>query len=393
MNEQTGWVEILSNNEAEALWNKLFRLVSRHSSIRTLLDTGKNGHDRLSDMFADVTQDLFLKLHQKDRWQHYLTAGYSNSDVEHELYHIEIPNMVSLLLRERYPEAYRLARRISTLLQTRNEFRLYPRSTANGDSPQNGKMTLKVYGLRAWADDKTRKPYQNMQELIKDVSCRVRDRRRAGRGSSSQIIVSNTELTRLLVEIFKAMDSPADVRLVRTLVMSKLPIEDSRFVSIDAALTPNDDSDSEPKVDLADLRPTPEQALLESESTRMVEMLASELLDKMRESVRNKPNRYRLLARVAWHCYFDMTSPSQTSIAARMGISNSLVSHYRKLFDSVIRQVQLEASQYTPFLHAFSIRLENSISEPADVSANVSLNHDAWPGQRCGAAFAAIAAR
>jgi hypothetical protein len=365
MSEQSnGWAEIISNNDSEALWTRLFKLVSRHSSIRSLVNSGRVTHDRLQDMYCDITQDLFLKLHKKGRWEHYRTAGYTHADVEHELYHIEIPNLVSLILRERHPEAYRMARRISNLLQTRPEFQRYRRPAVPGQSERRGKLTLKVYGLAQWPEDKALKPHQTMSEMAIEVPCRGRDRRRAGRGSSSQIIISNSDLTQLLIEVLTAIDSPADIRMLRALVLSKLPIEDSRFVSIDAALAPDGVSDPEPiKVDLTDHRPTPEQVLLENESRHQVEQIAVELLVKMRQVVRNKPGRYSRLARVAWHCYFDRTSPSQTSIAKQIGISNSLVSHYRKLFDTVIRDVQLDAGQYTSFLHAFIAGLEKSISE------------------------------
>jgi hypothetical protein len=307
-----------------------------------------------------------LKLHRKNRWRHYVDAGYSNAEIEHELYHIEIPNLVSLLLRERYPEAYRMARRISNLLQTRPEFRRHAGPRNSSRSSADGKLTLRVYGLAEWPTDKALKPFQNIEELIKEVPFRGRDRRRAGRCGSSQIIISNSDLTELMVEIFMAVDSPLDVRIIRSLVLSKLPIEDTRFVSIDAALSPDDISDPEPlRVDLPDARPTPEQQLIESESALQVEAIAVELLNKMREVVRHKPNRYRKLARVAWHCYFDLSSPSQTAIANTIGISNSLVSQYRKLFDSVIQDVRLGSGEYIPFLHAFSKSLEMSIRETA----------------------------
>jgi hypothetical protein len=360
------WVEILVDNNAEALWTKLFKLVSRHSSIRSLLNSDRVARARLQDLHTDFTQDLFLKLHRKNRWRHYVDAGYSNAEIEHELYHIEIPNLVSLLLRERYPEAYRMARRISNLLQTRPEFRRHAGPRNSSRSSADGKLTLRVYGLAEWPTDKALKPFQNIEELIKEVPFRGRDRRRAGRCGSSQIIISNSDLTELMVEIFMAVDSPLDVRIIRSLVLSKLPIEDTRFVSIDAALSPDDISDPEPlRVDLPDARPTPEQQLIESESALQVEAIAVELLNKMREVVRHKPNRYRKLARVAWHCYFDLSSPSQTAIANTIGISNSLVSQYRKLFDSVIQDVRLGSGEYIPFLHAFSKSLEMSIRETA----------------------------
>jgi hypothetical protein len=251
-------------------------------------------------------------------------------------------------------------------------------------------MTLKVYGLREWPEDKARTPYQTMQDTIKDVPCRTRDLRKAGRGGSSQIIISNSDLKELTVEIFRAIGSPVDIRVLRNLVISKLPIEDSRFVSIDAVLTPDGYSSPAPlKVDLTDVRPTPEQILLENESTQQLEVIAAEVLDKMREAVRNKPKRYSRLTRVAWHCYFDNSSPSQTSIAKQIGISNSLVSHYRKLFDTVIRDVELDAGQYTPFLHAFSTRLERSLIETPFVRDKIKQKPATSAAPQYSTAFAA----
>src|SRR6185369_14872488 len=170
MNNRTlGWVEILEQNDAEAVWTKLFKLVSRHSSIRSLIDTRSVTHQP-QDLFVDITQDLFLKLHRKQRWQHYLDAGYRNEEIDHELYHIEIPNLVSLMFRERHPEAYRLARRISNLIQTSPEFRRFPGPLAQTSPNRKGKMALRVYGLREWSQDKTIRPYQEMHQQIADVS-------------------------------------------------------------------------------------------------------------------------------------------------------------------------------------------------------------------------------
>ena len=360
-NRTLGWVEILEQNDAEAVWTKLFKLVSRHSSIRSLIDTRSVTHQP-QDLYVDITQDLFLKLHRKQRWQHYLDAGYRNEEIDHELYHIEIPNLVSLLFRERHPEAYRLARRISNLVQTSPEFRRFPGPQTNPN--RKGKMALRVYGLREWAQSKPIRPYQEMHQQIADVSVRIRDRRKAGRGGDSHIIISNADLTALLVEVFTAIDSPADVRILRSLVMSKLPIEDSRFLSIESTLSQDTIEPQPTRIDFADQRPTPEELLLETEKLQQAEVLSVEVLEKLRSAVRNKPNRYDRLARVAWHCYFDETSPSQTSIARMIGISNSLVSHYRKMFDDVVRDVELDEGQYLPFLHSFGTVLEKSILSP-----------------------------
>ena len=91
--------------------------------------------------------------------------------------------------------------------------------------------------------------------------------------------------------------------------------------------------------------------------------VADETLKKLRVAVRNQPARYWRLVNVAWHCYFNHASPSITDIAKVIGISSSQVTYYRNLFDSVVRDVQIDADQYVPFLHYFCIRLRQSISE------------------------------
>ena len=42
----------------------------------------------------------------------------SDAEIEAEISQIELTNMLTAELRKRYPESYRLARRISTLIQT-----------------------------------------------------------------------------------------------------------------------------------------------------------------------------------------------------------------------------------------------------------------------------------
>src|SRR5262245_46677378 len=120
-----GWIDILSKNDDQALWTSLYGIISRHAAVRMLCGPHGASLDGLKDVYSDLTQDLFLRLFQKDRLRSYLDRGYTDKEVEQELYRIEVPNLVSHLQRERYPESYRLARRISDLLQTQREFQLY----------------------------------------------------------------------------------------------------------------------------------------------------------------------------------------------------------------------------------------------------------------------------
>jgi hypothetical protein len=351
-NKNRGWIEILKANDNEALWNKLCGLIAKHSSIRLLYS-----HDELTggsrhEIYGDLTQDLFLRLLEKNRWQYYLDNGYTSERIEQELNRIEVPNYVSVLQRDRYPEAYRLARRISELIKTRREFRLYSipsytDSAARNESARpNRKMVLQVYGLSWWSADKPAGYDGDLLERIKDVPCRLRDLRRMGRGEGAQIVISNEELLQLIVDIFVAVDTPLAIRQMRALVMSKLAIEDSRLVSLDASLPSPGEEAGLPRLDLPDDRPTPLDALLAKEAQRGIERIVEMLLQKMREAVRNKPSRFQKLVHIAWRCYFDPASPSQGAIAREMQISDSLVSHYRAIFDSFVQNLNLCIDDY-----------------------------------------------
>ena len=74
---------------------------------------------------ADLTQELFLELFQKQRFDHYADNEYSSTDIENELARIEVPNLVGARLRKRYPESFRMARRVSSLLKESSRFRRF----------------------------------------------------------------------------------------------------------------------------------------------------------------------------------------------------------------------------------------------------------------------------
>ncbi|MBI3652035.1 MAG: hypothetical protein HY231_13525 [Acidobacteria bacterium] len=363
-NHSDDWIHIISRGDAETLWSKLFHIVSRHSAVRSLGASRDLSWESLKEMCCDLTQDLYLKLQEKDRWQFYINVGYTHERVEHELYDIEVPNLVSRLLRERHPESYRIARRTSNLLMTKKEFRCYSRpaltKSATSSRP-TGKMALQVYGLAEWPADMPVKAPQHLHEMMKEVAFRKRDTRRAGRGSSSQVVISNPELTQLIIEIFRTIKSPTDIRTMRSLVLSKLAIEDSQMVSMDDTLEKSS-AESEPvKLDFADTKPSPEEVMLEKEIIAHMEAVADTIMESCRQSVRHKPQRFRKLVEVVWHCYFNPAAPSQTSIARLMNISDSLVSHYRKIFDHIARQQTLTVDEYIYLNSALDKRISEMV--------------------------------
>ncbi len=197
------WEDALSREDFEALWSILFEAVSHHHSVKRLHQWENIPRDRLLDGYADMTQDLFLRLFEKSRFQHYQDSQYTNEMIAHEIYHIEIPNMINSHLRQRFPESFRIAGRISSLLRSHGNYRLFPAAAnAAGQCARRRSSVMEVYGLKIWPPDKLVKERLALPELIKDVEFRIRDLRRAGGKRSCHIIIPNKELNGLIADIF-----------------------------------------------------------------------------------------------------------------------------------------------------------------------------------------------
>ena len=362
MSQKLSWCSLLTNSDNEGLWTNLYSMISRHNSIRSFIVTRDASYDSLRDLFADITQDLFLRLLEKNRWQYYVDAGYNDQTIDHEINHVEIPNLVSQQLRKLRPESYRIARRISTILESSSEFKCF--RGLDAEARATGRLKHRVYGLGWWPTNVSMKEECALPELASSVNFRIRDTRRSGRASSSQVIISNKALRQLLVDIFDATQSLMEVRTIRLLAMSKIALEDSKFISIDDELGKQGTYRPEDyRIDLADSKPTPEEALLKREAATEAGQLADSVLADLEHAVRHKPRRFNKLLRVVWHCYFDPASPSQTEIARRMDISGSLVCHYKKIFEAHVQRINLSTELWMALNRALELKFAARLRE------------------------------
>src|SRR5262249_10638530 len=133
---------------------------------------------------------------------------------------------------------------------------------SNNGAPRRRRMVNQVFGLRNWSRSKRPKDSGHFGDLIREVPMRRRETRLVGRSGSSQLILSNLELEDLIYEVFTAIDSPADVRTIRQLVLSKIPLQDYNVASLDEELTTGNDGSSLRR-EAADTRRTPEDLLLD----------------------------------------------------------------------------------------------------------------------------------
>ncbi|MGB7209702.1 MAG: hypothetical protein WBD27_13650 [Pyrinomonadaceae bacterium] len=331
------WNESLVSSDVNQIWIELHRIVSSHPLVRASKRAGFLVEEGKYNAYTDLTQELFVALLSKERFQHYIDTEMTDAEVEAEISQIELTNMLTAELRKRYPESYRLARRISTLIQSSATFKRFD----NVNNPEaHRRLADRLYGLAEWKIVKMRRDVQEMHERVKVVSFQSRDTRMVGCTGDAQIVISNVELEKLIIRVFKAIDSPVDVRSLRSFVMSRLPIMDIHLVPVGGS----GDSDDDDKMhfEIPDTRETPEEDLLRHEAEVGAAGFVDNFLLNLNKSVRGKAKQYDRMINVLWYCYLISDSGTQLEVAEMLGVSDSLVSDYRKRIEANLQQLSFD---------------------------------------------------
>jgi hypothetical protein len=328
------WNDSLNASDVNQIWIELHRIVSSHPLVRASKRAGFLVEEGKYNAYTDLTQELFVALLSKERFQHYLDTGMTDQEVEAEISQIELTNMLTAELRKRYPESYRLARRISTIIQTSANFKRFDNI---GNPEAHRRLADRLYGLADWKTSKMRRDVQEMDERVKAVSFQGRDTRMVGCTGDAQIVISNVELEKLITRVFKAIDSPVDVRSLRSFVMSRLPIMDIHLVPVGGS----GDSDDDEKIhfEIPDVRETPEEGYLRNEAEAGAAGFVDQFLLDLSKSVRGKEKQFDRMISVLWHCYLVSDSGTQLEVAEMLGVSDSLVSDYRKRIETLLQQL------------------------------------------------------
>lgn len=354
------WTQALLEEEVGKIWNELYRLVYTHPLVQAARNAGMLGTAQYAGQtYSDLSQELFLTLFQKGRFQHYIETGMTDREVEHEIAQIELTNMLVAHLRRQHPESYRLARRISTLIQNSECFRRFDTLHARDNARRRG-LTEKVYGLAEWPDDKAIKERARLEELVAQVPMRTRNTREAGCTADAQIVISNADLLTLIIEVFEAVDSLADIKTMRMLVMSRLPVINIVMVPISK---PDDESSTATiEVDIPDERNNPEDHLLSHEFARRARQLADSFLDQLAETVRRKPKQSERMLHVLWHCYLEPGRMSNVQLAKQLGVSDSLISDYCNRVNRQLQTLELTVEQARVFESALKLQTSQLIN-------------------------------
>jgi hypothetical protein len=338
----------------------LHRIVSNHPLVRASRSAGLLIEEGATSAYTDLTQELFVQLLTKARFQHYLDTNMTDAEIECEIGQIELTNLLTAELRKRHPESYRLARRISTLIQSSSNFR---RFDSSGNSEENHRrLADRVYGLSEWPNGKPGRNSHEMEQRVHMIPVRQRDTRMVGCTGDAQIVISNSDLEDLIISVMEAVDAPADVRSLRSMVMSRLPVMDIYLVPLGG-----DENDDGPHYDPADLRENPEETLLRHESQREAAGSVDKFLTNLRANVRGKIKQYDRMLGVLWHCYLTPDHATQLEVAATLGVSDSLVSDYRRRIEQELRALSFsEVEEARMFELALRERVRTIVTMEAE---------------------------
>jgi hypothetical protein len=182
------------------------------------------------------------------------------------------------------------------------------------------------------------------------------------------VVISNSDLEDLIVSVLDAVDSPVDVRTLRGLVMSRLPVMDIYLVPLDGDDNDHDGNQFEP----VDKRENPEQGLLRRESEDGAAGFVDEFLNSLHETVRGKVKQYNRILGVLWHCYLSAEQSTQLEVAAVLGVSDSLVSDYRRRIEQELRALSFsEVEEARRFEHALRQRVRTLVLTEVEKEAPV----------------------
>ena len=99
------WLDSLRSSDVNRLWSELHRIVSHHPLVRASRSAGLLVEEGAASAYTDLTQELFVQLLSKNRFEHYLDSEMTDYEIECEIGQIELTNLLTAELRKRHPES------------------------------------------------------------------------------------------------------------------------------------------------------------------------------------------------------------------------------------------------------------------------------------------------
>jgi len=101
---------------------------------------------------------------------------------------------------------------------------------------------------------------------------------------------------------------------------------------------------------------------LRHESEQEAAGSVDKFLNNVRSNVRGKIKQYNRMLGVLWHCYLSPEHATQLEVAATLGVSDSLVSDYRRRIEQELRALSfIEVEQARMFELALRERVRTMV--------------------------------
>jgi hypothetical protein len=341
------WNFYLQSGDVVKIYRELHRIVSSHPLVRSHKEQNSLLGELKYNQQTDLVQELYLALWEKGRFQVYLDTAMTDHQIEAEISQIELSNIVLSQLRKRYPESYRIARRVSTIVQTGQQFKRFGKLNYC-------RLAEQMFGLAIWSNDIPSINRGQLDEKIRSVPIRLRDTRCVGCSGDSQIIISNPELEKLIQDIMIAVGAPIAIRTLRRLVNTRLLLFDVTLYSFPHLVNHKDGIEYE--VPVADDRILPDESLENRERLKSAASLVRNFCSSLESSVLCKPVQTKRMWQVLWYWYFSKENFNQLQIADKLGVSDSLVSDYRKRIERLLSQLPVRTVEEGQVFQAALLR-------------------------------------
>jgi hypothetical protein len=130
--------------------------------------------------------------------------------------------------------------------------------------------------------------------------------------------------------------------------MSRLPIMDIHLVPVGGGT--GDGEEERVSFEIPDSRETPEEDYLRNEAEAEAAGYVDRFLESLSQSVRGKEKQFERMISVLWHCYLIPGGGTQLEVAEMLGVSDSLISDYRKRIEAILHDLSFngvnEARQF-----------------------------------------------
>lgn len=322
---------------SQSFFIDLFKLVSRNRRVRLILSKKGSTSFSKDDLVAEIVQEIVVRILASKKWRSIGDEGLLLSHIRA----IELPQLLNESLKKQLPERFRISRRIWKTVRSNERFSVIS-AEGERDTIYDGSLLI---GLSSWTEVRSARQGRIERGSLEPIR---RNLRVVGRGGSSQLIISESRLRDLLIEILEAADGHLPLSRLKAIATSFIQVNDPGFV-------PFDDVEQFHLQKGAD---GPHEQLIRKEELEKLPEKEKEFLLKLKSRCRRGSAGFDRMLRVLCLCVLSHPPLQRRQVAKRLGVAPSLISRDISVIREVCRSLSIEDEELRLLLKE---RLEKSL--------------------------------